>query len=96
MCKLKRYKTCNTRIDRCIKPLIEWLIQQGYHPISSCCGHEKYPLTVIIREKSNKILHREIFSGIIIPRRKRFYQRDEEGCYHLPELKRRFRKTRSS
>ena len=42
-----------------------------------CCGHTKYQMTIVYQILStNKIV--ELFSGIEIPRKRRFYKRDKE------------------
>lgn len=46
MCK--KVKFCNSRIDKCIKPLIIYLKSIGIKPVASCCGHGVYPLTLIM------------------------------------------------
>ena len=99
MCKkINNKKTCNTRIDKCIKPLVEWL-KNKHQPVASCCGHGKYPLTIVVKEgitikdKSYPtgikpvIVYREIISQTIIPRTRNFYKRDSEGYYYIPEVK---------
>lgn len=88
MCKKTNYKTCNVRIDKCIMSLITFLQSRGYDTVSSCCGHQKYPLTVVVKEKwKDNIIYKELFTNTIIPRTRRFYKRDEEGYYYIPEVK---------
>jgi len=72
-----------------MKPLVKWL-RNKHIPIASCCGHRKYPMSVIIKEGisdriENKIVYRDIFSQIIIPRKRRFYIKDKQGYYYIPE-----------
>lgn len=72
------------RIDRCIANLITAL--EGNPKLTllaSCCGHSRYPLTIVIREQ-NEI--REIISGTAIPRYRNFYRRDSHGFYYIPEV----------
>lgn len=52
--------------------------------LGACCGHGKYPLTIIVQNNDRVIF--ELVSGIIIPRQKRFYIKDEEGVYYVPEV----------
>ena len=102
MCKKVNNKNiCNTRIDKCIKPFVEWL-KNKHQPIASCCGHEKYPLTVVVKEeiviedksvptgRKSVIIYREIISQTIIPRTIKFYKRDSKGYYYIPEVKPQF------
>lgn len=88
MCKkVNNKKTSNTRIDRCIQPLIKWLKNHHYITRASCCGHNKYPLTVVVRLRAPKgFFYIELFSGIEIPRKRNFYKRDKEGYYYIPEV----------
>ena len=56
MCeKVNYYGKSNTRIDKCIRLLIKWLNNQGYKTVASCCGHNKYPMTVIVKFIKNGI-----------------------------------------
>lgn len=86
MCKKTNYrKTSNTHIDKCIRHLISSLNQHGYVTVSSCCGHGKYPLTVICRVHGRRNRFYELISGKEIPRTRNFYKRDKEGFYYIPE-----------
>lgn len=85
MCKKTNYKTSNTRIDKCMRPLIEYLKKILVDEIKACCcGHSKYPMTIIICGGEGQ--HWDLFTGINIPRKRKFYKRDEEGYYYIPEL----------
>jgi len=84
MCELKKYhKTSNTRIDKCMIERIKKLKKKGIEVISCCCGHGKYPTTIIIRH--GKIAY-DIISKKVIPRTRRFYKKDREGYYYIPEV----------
>lgn len=95
MCEWNKWG--DTRIDPCMRNLIKWL-NQKHKTVLSCCGHGKYPMTVIVKEydkiKGKRvILFREIFSGKVLrikkdplePDPKKFYKRDNEGYYFIPE-----------
>ena len=85
MCEWSKWG--DTRIDPCMRPVIKILNECGaFTTLSCCCGHGKYPMTVVVRGKlSGKIY--ELFSMMTeIPRKKRFYKRDEEGHYYIPEV----------
>ena len=89
MCKKTNYKIPNPRIDKCMRPLIEWLLKHDYAPVASCCGHghKDYSMTIVVRWiKNKKIYYQELFSEVIIPRTRNFYKRDEQGYYYIPEL----------
>jgi len=74
------------KIDKCMLPIIEWLNTHNINTVACCCGHGIYPKTIIVEEKDikNVTQYREIFSGRIIKRTKRFYKKDEEGYYYIP------------
>jgi hypothetical protein len=73
-------------IDPCLVEIIKFLKENGIETISSCCGHGKYPITIIV--KTNEIgITQEIFSGIIFKdRKKKYYKKDKEGIYFIPEI----------
>ena len=89
MCEKKQFKYCPSEIDKCIKSFILSLRVAGFKTLSSCCGHGgRYPLTVVIeaRAKNKKPFNIELISGIVIPRKKRFYKKDSKGYYYIPEV----------
>jgi len=88
MCKKTNYKnTSNTQIDKCIRPLIKWLNSCDYETVGSCCGHNKYPITVVVKYRKNGIANYfELFSNTNIPRSRSFYKKDSEGYYFIPEV----------
>ena len=56
-----------------------------YKTLASCCGHGKYPMTIIVtRGYGNPI---EWFSQIEIPRKRNFYKKDKQGYFYIPEVK---------
>lgn len=89
MCDKKPY--CNPRIDTCLIEIVKMINQdKNLKTILSCCGHEKYPKTIIVlNRETNKVF--EWFSkfklsdGIRKP--KRYYKKDSEGYYYIPEIK---------
>jgi len=88
MCKKTKYHgTSNTRIDKCMKPLIQWLKSCDYDTVACCCGHDKYPMTVIVKEMRTGIpKYWELFSDTHIPRNRKFYKKDKQGYYYIPEI----------
>ncbi len=84
MCKFNP-KNDSRRIDPCIENLIELMIHscKGIKPIASCCGHGKYPMTIVV---TNGKINWELLSNEIIPRTKRFYKKDKQGYYYIPEV----------
>ena len=88
MCKFNP-KNDSRRIDPCLRPLIRFLKDEGYIPVACCCGHGKYPMTIIIRigrTDHPDCSYIEILSDRVIPRKKRFYLKDKQGYYYIPEL----------
>jgi len=77
---------CNPRIDKCLVDTIKDIITKGLKPLASCCGHGKYPTTIVVRDKKGKIF--ELYSGIELGKRKRnrYYKRDKENYYYIPEV----------
>ena len=72
------------RTDACMKPMIYSLNQHGYDTRGCCCGHGRYPMTVVCRTKTGR--HYDLISGVDIPRKKRYYVRDKEGYFYIPEV----------
>ena len=83
MCMKRVYiKTSNTQIDICMRPLINFLNSCDYKTVACCCGHGRYPITVVVEYLGN---FRELFTNIHLPRTRRFYKKDKEGYYYIPE-----------
>lgn len=72
------------RVDSCIRRFIRELTNAGFNTVNCCCGHNRYPLTVIC-EKTNGEFY-DLISGKIIPRTRNFYKMDDEGFYYIPEV----------
>lgn len=89
MCKLKKYKkTSNTRMDECIQTMIINLksaLNDDYEIVGCCCGHGKYPMTIVIKGGFGSPVF-DLVSGIYIPRKRKFYKKDSEGYYYIPEV----------
>lgn len=78
------------RVDGCIKNLIEVLNDLndsgiGFETLSCCCGHGRYNMSIVVYDKYNKNTF-DLISGRDIPRKKRFYIKDKEGYYYIPEI----------
>ena len=90
MCEKKQFRYCPSTIDECMKPLIEFLKGLGYDTIACCCGHSRYPMTIVARpqlfpeRKWGKVV--ELLSGAVITRKKKFYKKDKQGYYYIPEV----------
>ena len=70
-----------------MQEVIRCLREQGIKTLACCCGHGKYPMTIVIDagREPGKVIPQEIFSGIFIPRKKRFYIKTKAGHYVIPE-----------
>ena len=86
MCKKTNYKIPNPRIDKCMKTFIRYLKMhlRELKPVACCCGHSKYPMTIVCKIKGGFPV--DLVSGTIIPRLRKFYKRDKQGYYHIPEV----------
>lgn len=71
------------RVDRCLQFLIPILNDTPLKTLGACCGHYKYQATIIVKNNDGKIF--ELMSGKNIPRKKRFYVKDKNGLYFVPE-----------
>jgi len=87
MCK--HTKSSNKRIDPCMR----YAIKHAYFSVPTkilacCCGHFVYPMTIIVKQ-DNQI--RELLSGANIPRKVRFYKKDKNGLYYVPEVSKEYK-----
>jgi hypothetical protein len=81
------------KIDKCMKTLcasIAFWLPDYLHIVGCCCGHGKYPLTIVCHNDAKDInflmtQEDDVSREIIIPRKKRFYVKDKQGYYYIPE-----------
>ena len=87
MCKFS-LKSGDTRIDPCMKSLIKALNEHGIVTLACCCGHGKYPMTIVYKVTKGVLTGNiyDFISGWGIPRKKKFYKRDKQGHYYIPEV----------
>lgn len=71
------------KVDGCMRNIIELLKGYNVPTLACCCGHGRYPMTIVIRCNDDDAL--EIFSGKMILRKSRFYLKDKKGYYYIPE-----------
>lgn len=86
MCKWNKWG--DTRIDPCMKILIKSLnqfLRKDVKILACCCGHGKYPMTIVC-ESQRMSQPFEIVSNKFIPRKKKFYKRDKQRVYYIPEV----------
>ena len=81
MCKKTQFKYCPSTIDKCMRILIE-NIGDNCNTVACCCGHGKYPMTIVCEENGEYF---DIVSNIEIPRTRKFYKKDKQGYYYIPE-----------
>ena len=88
MCELEKYGT--TRIDPCLVVDIKLINAWGFfRTLSSCCGHGKYPETIIVIDKKNQnVFEFNSYTFLGKGKRKgnRYYKKDIEGFYFIPEV----------
>ncbi|MCK5018150.1 MAG: hypothetical protein KAS32_13925 [Candidatus Peribacteraceae bacterium] len=72
------------RVDLCIRSFIKSITNSEYNTVACCCGHGKYPLTVVCKKDTDG--YYDLISGIEIPRTRNFYRLDSEGYYYIPEV----------
>jgi len=83
MCKW--CKSGANRIDPCMRETVKELGWKGYKVLACCCGHGKYKPSIVVTDHYNSAIW-ELISWLIIPRKKRFYKKDSEGVYFIPEV----------
>lgn len=76
------------RLDPCIRKLVIGLNELNVHTLASCCGHGRYPRTFVYRAHRRVYAH-ALMRDVEIPRRRRFYKRDDKGFFYIPEVSRR-------
>ena len=74
------------KVDDCLPNLIHSINRDsaGFKTLASCCGHGKYQMSIIVKTQRGQVI--DLLSGFEIPRKKRFYVKDKEGYYYLPEV----------
>lgn len=70
-----------------MREAIRCLNEHGIKTLACCCGHGKYPMTIVIDAGKGigRVVPLEIFSGVYLERKKRFYVKKEDGRYVIPE-----------
>ena len=94
--KMVKIKDRTVRVDSCLKLIIQYLNELGYRTVASCCGHGIYKPTILILSwniKNNKTYWNHVydfFTDIVLHKTKKFYKKDAEGFYYIPEIEREF------
>lgn len=88
MCEKLPY--CGVRIDTCMDHVIDKInITTEFKTLLCCCGHGKYPPTIVVlNPQTNEVF--EYFSQKFLSQgirsQKKYYKKDKQGYYYLPEL----------
>jgi len=69
-----------------MKNLLKILNLHGIRTISSCCGHGKYNMSIIVKSYGVNGKIYDLISNVEIPRQHRFYVKDSKGYYYIPEV----------
>jgi hypothetical protein len=88
MCKFNP-RNQGRRLDPCMKEYIEMvnkILKRVYETKACCCGHGKYPKTIVVGLKGKNSYCFDLISGMMIKRTKRFYKKDKQGYYFIPEV----------
>lgn len=73
------------RVDGCLYFMIDHLWDRGVDTRACCCGHDVYPLTIVIWIETKGYF--ELISGKQIPRGRKFYKLNKKnGLYYIPEV----------
>jgi len=77
---------CNPRFDKCLISIINQLNKSSeLKTLASCCGHMKYDSTIVVKDREGNIF--EYYSSKLLGPRKRnrYYKKDNDGFYYIPE-----------
>jgi len=79
-------KNDSRRIDPCMENFIANLnmLMPDFKTVACCCGHGKYPMTIVVRNRRRSDVF-DLVSSADIPRKKQFYKKDKQGMYFIPE-----------
>lgn len=53
--------------------------------LACCCGHHRYPPSIVYHLPKPVDINFELFSAKVIDRKSRFYKKDKQGYYYIPE-----------
>ncbi len=88
MCKFNP-KNDSRFIDPCMRNLIgnleELFRYKDLEIVACCCGHFKYPMTIIVKNQGLMKVF-DFVSSKTIPRKVKFYKKDKQGYYFIPEV----------
>ena len=84
MCKLSK-KSGLKRIDPCMRNLINFVKAMNWETLACCCGHGKYPMTIVVKSICG-LGGFELLSKTHIQRSRKFYKMDKQNYYYIPEV----------
>lgn len=58
-------------------------LKEDYKILACCCGHNKYPMSIVLGIGED--MRYDLVSGKYIPRKQKFYKKDKQGYYFIPE-----------
>jgi len=86
MCKWSKWG--NTRIDPCMEHIIKFInFSTNLKTVMCCCGHNKYPMTIVVKNENNNFQFELISNTYLDSEKKRFYKKDKQGVYYIPEVR---------
>ena len=92
MCRLRNHSKIEIdgrrlKVDWCLRHLLVAINNGNMETLGSCCGHGKYSMTIVCKNKHmDDDYVFELISGIPIKRIRRFYVKDKKGFYYIPEV----------
>lgn len=66
--------------------MVNAILSTKYETKACCCGHGKYPRTLIVGLKKGGDKCFEFFTGKLINRKRNFYKKDGDGYYYIQEV----------
>jgi len=83
VCELHNKK--KFRCDGVIRQMLYVLNLYGIKTVGSCCGHGRYPLSIVYKASPAVNEYYELMSGQRIMRTRNFYKKDKDGFFYIPE-----------
>lgn len=78
---------CNPRLDKCLIDIVREInADPKLKTLASCCGHDKYSMTIVVRNKDGDIYDLISNTTLGVRKRNRYYKKDAEGYYYIPEV----------
>ena len=70
-------------VDKCMANLILEL-RNHIDTLACCCGHGRYDISIVYKSENGEI--KDLISNKEIPRVRKFYRKDKQGYYYIPEV----------